>query len=94
MPTDEERDLVHSELTGVVSELFAQAERLENHTALADNPLVPILSTWWRREAHLAVERAHNALAAGVPDETAWFLAVDDPGFQLAAAAGERYVPD
>jgi hypothetical protein len=43
-----------------------------------------VLANWVAREAHLAVRRAHEMMADGVPPDTAFFLSVDDLGFQVA----------
>jgi hypothetical protein len=45
-----------------------------------------LIGSWLEREAHLAVRRAHEAMADGIPPDTAFFCAVDDMGFQLALA--------
>lgn len=77
---------VHSEL---IARLFGRAELLSrSHQAVS---WYPVIANWWFREAHLAVERAAASVEAGAPPETAWFLAADDPGFQLALAAANEY---
>lgn len=57
------------------------------------NKLLSIAATWLLREAHLAVERAYAMMESGIPEETAWFLAIDDIGFQLAHAAANEGWP-
>lgn len=73
--------LVRSEL---VQQMLNAAESMEKaqHGVLAEH-----LASWWRREAHLAEERHLSAFRAGLPDDTAAFLAFDDMGFQIARAA-------
>lgn len=83
MHPDNQPDRVRSEL---IDALFEVADELDKAGAEVKSSLVPIISTWVRREGHLATERAYMLLRDGVPEETAWFLAVDDAGFQLAAA--------
>lgn len=45
-----------------------------------------LVGLWLSREAHLALRRAHEMMTDGIPPDTAFFLAVDDMGFQLAHA--------
>lgn len=56
-----------------------------------ENQLLSVVATWLMREAHLAIERAYSMVESGVPEETAWFVAIDDVGFQLAHAATEEW---
>lgn len=79
---------VRSEL---IARLFSCADRLQQSTVQGDHELAEVLSAWWHREAHLAVERAFASIEGGVPEPTAWFLACDDAAFQLALAAADRY---
>jgi hypothetical protein len=59
----------------------------ENWTqGLNNDDSIVILGSWLGREAHLALRRAHDMMADGIPADTAFFLAVDDMGFQLAHA--------
>jgi hypothetical protein len=67
----------------IVGELLRFAETLSDK---ADTEVQEIVSGWLQREAHLATRRAYEMMADGVPPDTAFFLAVDDTGFQLAAA--------
>lgn len=55
------------------------------------NRLLSAVAALMMREAHLAVERAHSSMSVGVPPETAFFLAVDDMGFQLAHGAAQGW---
>lgn len=83
MHPNNEPDRVHSEL---IDELFAVADKMDEMHA-KDSELVPIVTMWIRREGHLAVERAYaERQATGLPEDSAWFLAVDDPGFQIGRA--------
>lgn len=56
-----------------------------------DNSLLAAVSLLLEREAHLAVRRASEMMADGVPPDSAFFLAVDDAGFQLAHAAAQSW---
>jgi hypothetical protein len=74
----------------VVSPLLEVAERIEGSI----KPGVPhVLSTWLQREVHLAAVRHAELLQLGVPEETAQFLALDDPGYQIARTASD-YLDD
>lgn len=88
MRTEEEDSGIGSEL---IKRLLECADRLSGKPAVGDEIVSGLLATWWLRESHLAIERAAHALDAGVPVETAWFLSVDDPGFQLAKATADEY---
>jgi hypothetical protein len=78
---------MHTEDSGVgsrlVRTLLAFAEETDSRATTSTER---VIATWLRREGHLAVMRAHDYLQNGIPEESAWFLAVDDPGFQIAAA--------
>jgi len=78
---------MHTENPGVGSQLvrtlLAFAEETDGRATTSTERVV---ATWLRREGHLAVMRAHDYLQNGIPEESAWFLAVDDTGFQIAAA--------
>ena len=80
---------------GIGSELIKRllecADRLSTSPIVRDEVVFGLIATWWLRESHLAIERAAHAIDAGVPAETAWFLSVDDPGFQLAKACADEY---
>lgn len=67
----------------VIAELRQFAEKLADR---ADSEVHVIVSGWLNREVHLALRRAYEMMADGIPSDTAFFLAVDDSGFQLAAA--------
>lgn len=75
----------------LILRLFEFAERLTSNPIVGDEVVSGLIATWWTREAHLAVERATTAIDAGVPPETAWWLACDDGGFQLAKATADEY---
>lgn len=51
----------------------------------------PVVMSWLRREAHLAIARCTELISAGMPAQTAAFLAQDDLGFQFARAASEWF---
>lgn len=89
MRTEEEHDQgIQSEL---IQRLFDSAARMEHTVTFGSEVVSGLIAAWWTREAHLAVERAATAVDAGVPPETAWWLACDDPGFQLAKATADEY---
>jgi hypothetical protein len=69
--------------SAVVRAVLEFADEVEEK---ADSANERVIATWLRREGHLAVVRAYDYLQNGVPEESAWFLAVDEVGFQLAAA--------
>jgi hypothetical protein len=88
MRSEDDRSNVHMtdqgrEYGAVIDELRQFAEKLGDK---ADSDIHTIVSSWLSREAHLAMRRAYEMMADGVPPDTAFFLAVDDSGFQLAAA--------
>lgn len=77
-----ETDLDTSPFSVVIDEVRLAAEKR------ADDPDEPlrIVGSWLGREAHLALRRAHEMMTDDIPPDTAFFLAVDDMGFQLAHA--------
>jgi hypothetical protein len=86
-PTEEEED--RSEL---IDQLRDLAEEVGQDMVGRVTPeIAKVLEMWLLREVHLAVRRAHEAMADGVPPDSAFFLAVDDMGFQLAHALSEAW---
>ena len=78
---------------GIGSELIKRLFECAERMSVADSIVSGLIAAWWSREAHLAVERASMSMESGVPFQTAWFLACDDPGFQLAKATADEYYP-
>lgn len=81
-----ETDLDTSPFSAVIDEVRLAAER---RTATLSGDLdetITTIGSWLGREAHLALRRAHEMMTDGIPPDTAFFLAVDDMGFQLAHA--------
>jgi hypothetical protein len=70
----------------LIQRVLDTADALEGTTPISD-AIRDVMLLWLRREGHLAIERAYHFVQSGVPEETAWFLAPDDMGFQLALAA-------
>lgn len=56
-----------------------------------ENQLLSAVAMWLLREAELATLRAYELAATGVPEDTAWFVAIDDMGFQLAYGAAQGW---
>lgn len=77
--SEEQSDGVHSELIDMVRDWSGTRSGI-------DDEQTGLLVAWTSREANLALRRAYEMMADGVPFDTAFFLAADDMGFQLALA--------
>lgn len=83
-----ETDLDTSPFSVLIDEVRLAAERRTPEATLSGDldEMTTIIGSWLGREAHLALRRAHEMMTDGIPSDTAFFLAVDDMGFQLAHA--------
>lgn len=88
-PVEDENPDQHSEL---LDWMLDTAESMSKDRAPFATPeMIKVMEMWLRRECHLAIRRAHEMMADGIPPDSAFFVAVDDMGFQLAHGLAQAW---
>lgn len=85
---------VIDELREIANSIAASAESAQNNgddVARASGQFDATLAALLLREVHLSIRRAHEAMADGIPPDSAHFLAIDDMGFQVALSVARAW---